>query len=73
MPQDRAEAMKLEPGGSFVILSDGIFEARDANGELFGIEQVCDVLEQQRDYAPRHMIAHLFAPRPRMAGPGRPR
>jgi phosphoserine phosphatase len=60
MPQDRSEVMKLEAGGSLIILSDGIFEARDTRDEMFGIEQVCDVLEQHRDLSARQAIDKIF-------------
>lgn len=36
----------LEPGDTLVILSDGVVEARNAGGELFGFERTSEVSEQ---------------------------
>jgi len=38
---------RLEPGDSLVLISDGILEAMNAQGELFGFERITDLLEKQ--------------------------
>jgi len=60
MPQDVTEPMKLEPGGLFLVISDGILEARNAAGDMFGIELVCKNLEEHRDLPPRQAIERLY-------------
>lgn len=45
LPEDRAVPLNLKTGGWLTVLSDGIFEARNPTGEMFGIERVCDILE----------------------------
>jgi sigma-B regulation protein RsbU (phosphoserine phosphatase) len=37
---------KLEPGDVMLLYTDGITEATDVHGELFGLDRVCEVLEK---------------------------
>jgi serine phosphatase RsbU (regulator of sigma subunit) len=37
----------LEPGDSVLLYTDGVVEARTANGELFGLERLADLLERE--------------------------
>jgi phosphoserine phosphatase RsbU/P len=37
----------LEPGDVVLLYTDGVTEARAADGELFGLERLTDLLEQQ--------------------------
>jgi phosphoserine phosphatase len=60
MPEDRADPLVLRHGGALLVLSDGIFEARDASGEMFGIERVCQTLEEHRALSTRQVIANLY-------------
>ncbi|MGH7175779.1 MAG: PP2C family protein-serine/threonine phosphatase [Tepidisphaeraceae bacterium] len=46
----------LEPGGTFAILSDGIFEARNATGELVGIESIIACIEGSRFGGPSEQL-----------------
>jgi phosphoserine phosphatase len=59
MPEERAEPIQLLPGGAFIVLSDGIFEARNPAGEMLGIELVCEKLDEHRHLSPRQMIDYL--------------
>jgi len=34
--------LTLSPGDTLILCTDGVFEARNAGGELFGIERVCE-------------------------------
>ena len=45
-PEVRYEEISLaaRPGDAFVFLSDGITDAHDAKGEMFGLERVIDIL-----------------------------
>jgi phosphoserine phosphatase len=38
--EDAPEPVQLEPGGSLVVVSDGIFESVNSSGELFGVERL---------------------------------
>jgi sigma-B regulation protein RsbU (phosphoserine phosphatase) len=61
MPPDRADPIQLLPGGSLIVLSDGIFEARNAKEEMFEIDLVCQILQLNRCLSPRQMIDKLAA------------
>lgn len=37
----------LQPGDSLILMSDGIVEAQDADGALFGFERISEMLERQ--------------------------
>jgi phosphoserine phosphatase RsbU/P len=60
MPEERAEPLQLSRGGALVVLSDGIFEARNAAGEMFGIKLVCEKLNEHRDLSPRQVIEQIY-------------
>jgi phosphoserine phosphatase RsbU/P len=38
--------VELEPGDGVVLYTDGIPEDRDMNGKFYGLERLCDVVEQ---------------------------
>jgi len=61
MPPDRADPIQLSPGGSLIVLSDGIFEARNAKDEMFEIDLICQILQSNRCLPPRQMIDKLAA------------
>jgi len=61
MPEECVMPLKLEEGGSLIVLSDGIFEARDRSGEMFGIELVLKFLEEHRALSPQQMIDALYS------------
>ena len=46
-----ASSMKLEPGDTLVLFSDGIIEAENAHRELYGFERLHDVLTGWKDDA----------------------
>jgi serine phosphatase RsbU (regulator of sigma subunit) len=39
-------SFELEPGDSLLIMSDGVVEAQNAQGELFGFERIAEMLRQ---------------------------
>ena len=51
----------LRPGDFAAILTDGLFEAMDANQEQFGIERVMDLLRRCCDVPAREMVETLRA------------
>jgi phosphoserine phosphatase len=53
-----AEPLKLEPGGTLLVMSDGVFEAFDPHENQFGIPRVTEILG--RDHAtPADLIAAI--------------
>ena len=51
----------LGPGDVVAVMSDGIFEALNGEGEQFGVERVKRVLRSQRQAAPAQMLEALRA------------
>jgi serine phosphatase RsbU (regulator of sigma subunit) len=45
----KIETFILEPGDQLVVYSDGIPDAQNESGEMFGAQQLRDLLEEQRD------------------------
>jgi len=60
LPTDRSEPIQFGDGGMLAVLSDGIFEARNADGEMFGIERCCENMEKWRGQASKEMIDQLY-------------
>src|SRR5436190_1706193 len=54
---DAAPDLPLDPGGSLVVMSDGVFEARSPRGELFDVDRVISLLDQTRHAPPQQQIA----------------
>ncbi len=57
-------------GGTLVVMSDGVFEARNPEGELFEVQRVLDLLNADPS-SPADQILRGPGGRPRMAGQGR--
>jgi sigma-B regulation protein RsbU (phosphoserine phosphatase) len=70
---DSAEAVKLLSGGGLIVVSDGIFEASNAAGEMFGMRRVLSVLEDACDAPAGEMIARLRDEVMQWQGAGDPR
>ena len=49
----------LHPGGSLIVVSDGIFEAANGASELFGIEKMIAALEAWKHQPPGEVLARL--------------
>src|SRR5450759_187502 len=58
---EEEESTPLEPGDTLVIYSDGVTEAMNKNGELFGEERLDSVLADSRLDAPEVIIARIVA------------
>ena len=50
----------LDPGGSLVMLTDGVVEARDREGQLFGFERTQKLVSEGRDAAELATAAQNF-------------
>jgi Stage II sporulation protein E (SpoIIE) len=53
-------SFKLEPGDSLLIMSDGVVEAQNAQGELFGFERIEEMLRQPTTTADIATAAQKF-------------
>ena len=49
----------LGPGDIFAVISDGIFEARDGTGQMFGTDRVVEVLRSRHRAAPDRILSGL--------------
>ncbi|NUM36054.1 MAG: SpoIIE family protein phosphatase [Candidatus Brocadiae bacterium] len=47
--------ISLQPGDMMLQYTDGITEIKSKKGEEFGIERLCEVIEQQGDISPKQM------------------
>ena len=57
--EDRPTVSHLLPTGSLIVLSDGLFEAFDPRGEMFGLERTRDVLQDGRNCTPHEIMSAL--------------
>lgn len=49
--------LKLEPGDSVLLYTDGVPDAIDREGEFFGMDRLMDVLQANADKDPQEMLA----------------
>ena len=56
---DQAPDLPLGPGGSLIVMSDGVFEARSSRGELYDLDRVIALLDQNRHASPQQQIDAL--------------
>jgi serine phosphatase RsbU (regulator of sigma subunit) len=54
------EEVRLSPGDTIVLFTDGVSEARDASGVDFGEERILEVIAGERDGRPERAIEALF-------------
>jgi sigma-B regulation protein RsbU (phosphoserine phosphatase) len=52
-------SVRVEPGDVFLFYSDGLTEARDAEGELFGIERLSDCVRRHGHLEPKDLIEQI--------------
>jgi phosphoserine phosphatase len=48
--------IRLEPGDIFAVISDGILEAADPEGRLFGVERTMQVIRTRHEASPREIL-----------------
>jgi phosphoserine phosphatase RsbU/P len=53
------ETVMMGPGDTCLLYTDGLTEARDADGELFGEDRVASLLGEMVDAQPRAVVDHL--------------
>jgi phosphoserine phosphatase len=59
--EDAPAPVRLRPGGSLALASDGVFEAVDAAGNFFGVGRLRRTLDGCRDGPPARAVAALRA------------
>lgn len=57
----REHEFLLNPGGSLFVYTDGVPEATNVNGELFGTERMVQALNEKGDAAPADLLPHVKA------------
>lgn len=53
------EPIRLDPGGSLILVSDGLFDAQNPLGELFDVERTIGTLDQWKTDPPGELLARL--------------
>jgi phosphoserine phosphatase len=53
---DPTDPIQIEPGGLLIVMSDGIFEAQRADGEMFGAERVVRILDEHAKESPEFLL-----------------
>ena len=54
------QTLKLEPGDTVVVYSDGVTEARNPDGEEFGEERLMCCIKANADLAPTDLLERLL-------------
>ena len=52
-------ALQISPGDSLFVYTDGVPEATNSNGELFGTERMVQALNEKEDAAPEELLPHV--------------
>ena len=55
----REYELSLEPGDKLFLYTDGLPEATDANGKMFGKERILQVLNEKASASPRAILNHV--------------
>ena len=55
----RQESIELWPGSILVAATDGITEARNGAGELFGMHRLVECVKQSRDSEPADIVKNV--------------
>jgi serine phosphatase RsbU (regulator of sigma subunit) len=56
---DPTNTVVIDPGGALVVMSDGVFEARSPQDELFDVPRVLDLLNDHADDPPEQVLHRL--------------
>ena len=55
----RFPSVPSAPGDIFAVVSDGIFESTDAEGALFGVDRMLEVIRQNRKRSASEILHEL--------------
>lgn len=55
------ESMQLEPGDLILLYTDGLVEAQDGHGALFGMDRLAGILEKHAELPPERIVEEIFA------------
>ena len=53
--------MTLEPGSKIFVYTDGVPEATDASGEMFGLDRLIDALNTDKEASPEQTLKNVRA------------
>ena len=56
----KERAFQLDPGDSFFVYTDGVTEATDRNGDLFGTDRMLDALNKAPDAPPEQVLENVM-------------
>jgi serine phosphatase RsbU (regulator of sigma subunit) len=59
---------QLNPGDVFMLFTDGLYEAKNADGDEFGLEKVHQLLIRHRNLAPQRLAERIFREVARYSG-----
>jgi serine phosphatase RsbU (regulator of sigma subunit) len=62
------QTVQLHPGDAFLFFTDGLIEARNAQEEEFGIEQLQEICAQNHTAAAEALVARISAAVDRFVG-----
>ena len=60
--------LQLEPGSKLFLYTDGVAEATDSGGELFGLDRTLGALNSKTDGTPRELLETVYAEVGRFVG-----
>jgi sigma-B regulation protein RsbU (phosphoserine phosphatase) len=61
-------SVAIEPGDAVVFVSDGILDAEDAQGEMYGHDRLAGILCGQRDHSAQQIAEAILADVTRFQG-----
>jgi sigma-B regulation protein RsbU (phosphoserine phosphatase) len=53
------ENIRMKPNDILILYTDGISEAMDQNGNIFGEERICELVKKYKDESAKH-IAYMI-------------
>ena len=55
----REDSFVMQPGDQLFIYTDGVTEAKNAEGRMYGMDRVTDALNRNRDAEPEALLLHM--------------
>jgi len=57
--EDQPQQTQIDRTGSLIVLSDGLFEAANPSGEMYGLSRIHELLETARHLSPQEVMSML--------------